>query len=122
VGYSTDMNSVETRKFLLIPGLELRSLDIPTRSQSLYRLRYPGSVQEDSKGIITCMIDCRLGFGLESGFIGHFNARLQRDHYSIHYVFSFYCVFTSRSLVTASNSGDSSASWLTLLLALNCTD
>jgi hypothetical protein len=29
-------------KFLSLPGLELRPLGRPTRSQSLYRLRYPG--------------------------------------------------------------------------------
>jgi hypothetical protein len=34
---------VEKRKFLTIPGLELRPLGRPARSQSLYRLRYPGS-------------------------------------------------------------------------------
>jgi hypothetical protein len=31
------------RKFLSLPGLELRSLGRPARSQSLYRLCYPGS-------------------------------------------------------------------------------
>jgi hypothetical protein len=34
---------MEKRKFLTLPGLELRPLDRPDRSQSLYRLRYPGS-------------------------------------------------------------------------------
>jgi hypothetical protein len=29
------------RKFLTLPGLELRTLGRPARSQSLYRLRYP---------------------------------------------------------------------------------
>jgi hypothetical protein len=31
------------RKFLTLPGLELRPLGRPARSQSLYRLHYPGS-------------------------------------------------------------------------------
>jgi hypothetical protein len=39
------------------------------------------------------------------------------DQDNICYVFSVCCVFTSCSLVTASNSGDSSASMLTLLPA-----
>jgi hypothetical protein len=34
---------VEKRKFLTLPGLELRTLGRPTRSQSLYRIRYPDS-------------------------------------------------------------------------------
>jgi hypothetical protein len=38
----TGLNDVE-RKFLHLPGLEHRSLGRPTRSQSLYRLRYPVS-------------------------------------------------------------------------------
>jgi hypothetical protein len=37
------LNDVEKRKFLTVPGLELRPLGGPARSQSLYRLRYPGS-------------------------------------------------------------------------------
>jgi hypothetical protein len=32
---------VEKRKFLTLPGLELRPLGHPARSQSVYRLRYP---------------------------------------------------------------------------------
>jgi hypothetical protein len=35
-------DDVEKRKFLILPGLELRPLGRPARSQSLYRLRYPG--------------------------------------------------------------------------------
>jgi hypothetical protein len=37
------LDDVEKRKFLTLPGLELRPLGCPPRSQSLYRLRYPGS-------------------------------------------------------------------------------
>jgi hypothetical protein len=39
------LDDVENRKFLTLPGLELRPLGRPARSQSLYRLRYP-SVEE----------------------------------------------------------------------------
>jgi hypothetical protein len=35
------LDDVENRKFLTLPGRELRSLGRPARSQSLYRLRYP---------------------------------------------------------------------------------
>jgi hypothetical protein len=42
VGPKTGLDEVEKRKFLTIPGLELRPLGRPARSQSLYRLRYPG--------------------------------------------------------------------------------
>jgi hypothetical protein len=37
------MDDVEKRKFLTLLGLEHRLLGHPVRSQSLYRLRYPGS-------------------------------------------------------------------------------
>jgi hypothetical protein len=37
------LDNVEKRKFLTLPGLELRSCGRPASSQSLYRLRYPGS-------------------------------------------------------------------------------
>jgi hypothetical protein len=37
------MNDME-KKFLILPGLELRHLRRPARSQSLHRLRYRGSV------------------------------------------------------------------------------
>jgi hypothetical protein len=47
IGNSVDsragLDGVEKRKFLTLPGLELRPLDRPAHSQSLYRLRYSGS-------------------------------------------------------------------------------
>jgi hypothetical protein len=36
------LDDVEIRKFLTLPGLELRFLGRPARTQSLYRLRFPG--------------------------------------------------------------------------------
>jgi hypothetical protein len=36
------LDDVKKRKFLTLLGLELRSLGRSARSQSLYRLRYPG--------------------------------------------------------------------------------
>jgi hypothetical protein len=38
------LDDVENRKFLTLLGLELRILGRPARSQSLYQLRYPGSL------------------------------------------------------------------------------
>jgi hypothetical protein len=43
VGPRTGQDDVKKRKFLTLPGLELRFLGRPGRSQSLYGLRYPGS-------------------------------------------------------------------------------
>jgi hypothetical protein len=40
VGPRTGLDDVENRKFLILPGLELRPLCCPSRSQSVYRLRY----------------------------------------------------------------------------------
>jgi hypothetical protein len=37
------LDDLEKRKVLTLRGLELRFLGRPARSQSLYRLRYPGS-------------------------------------------------------------------------------
>jgi hypothetical protein len=37
------MDDMEKWKFLTLPGPELRPLGRPASSQSLYRLRYPGS-------------------------------------------------------------------------------
>jgi hypothetical protein len=43
VGPSAGLEDVEKRKFLFLPGLKFQHLGGPARSQSLYRLRYPGS-------------------------------------------------------------------------------
>jgi hypothetical protein len=37
------LDDVENRKFFTLPGLEIRPLCHPALSQSLYRLRHPGS-------------------------------------------------------------------------------
>jgi hypothetical protein len=44
------LDDVARRKILLLSGIELRPLGRPIRSQSLYRLRYPGSWAEKCKG------------------------------------------------------------------------
>jgi hypothetical protein len=46
VDRTVGLDDVQKRKFLTLPGIELRPLDRPARSQSLYRLRYPGSKEE----------------------------------------------------------------------------
>jgi hypothetical protein len=43
VDHRASLDDVEKRKFLTLPGLELRPLGRPARSPSLYRLSYPGS-------------------------------------------------------------------------------
>jgi hypothetical protein len=42
VGPRAGLDDAEKRKFLTLPGLELRPLGRAALSQSLYRLRYPG--------------------------------------------------------------------------------
>jgi hypothetical protein len=44
VGPRTDLQDVEKGKIVPLPGLELQPLGCPARSQSLYWLRYPGSI------------------------------------------------------------------------------
>jgi hypothetical protein len=50
VGPGAGRDDVEKKKFLSLSGLELRPLGRPARSQSLYRLRYPGSYYIDNAG------------------------------------------------------------------------
>jgi hypothetical protein len=40
------LDDVEKRKFFTLSGLELRPLGRSARSQSLYRLRYPGATHD----------------------------------------------------------------------------
>jgi hypothetical protein len=51
VGPRTGLDDIEKRKFLALPGLELRPLGPPVRNQSLYRQSYPG-YSDRSKSII----------------------------------------------------------------------
>jgi hypothetical protein len=44
VGPRNGLDYLERRKFLNQPGFEFRLISCPIRSQSVYRLRYPGSV------------------------------------------------------------------------------
>jgi hypothetical protein len=46
MGPRTGLDDVENRKFLTLPGLELRTPYCPACSQSLFRLSYPGSSDE----------------------------------------------------------------------------
>jgi hypothetical protein len=50
VGLRADLDDVEKRKFLTLLGLEFRPLCRPGRSQSLYRLRYPGPLHIGVQG------------------------------------------------------------------------
>jgi hypothetical protein len=42
VNPTAGLDDVEKRKFFTLPGLELQPFGRPARSQSLYRLSYPG--------------------------------------------------------------------------------
>jgi hypothetical protein len=44
MGPRANLDNMEDRKFLPPLGLKLRPLGRPARSQSIYRLRYPGSM------------------------------------------------------------------------------
>jgi hypothetical protein len=54
------LDDVEKRKFLTLPGLELRLLGCPVRSQSLYRLRYSGSPWRKVWRVISSGMWCRI--------------------------------------------------------------
>jgi hypothetical protein len=55
VGPRTGLDEMEKRKFLALPGLEIRPLSRQARSQLLYRLRYPGSSGEVYMCIYVCV-------------------------------------------------------------------
>jgi hypothetical protein len=52
VGTRADLDDMEKGKFLTLLGLELRHLGRPARSQSLYQLRYPGSLRVCTDAVI----------------------------------------------------------------------
>jgi hypothetical protein len=54
VGPRASLDDAEEKKFLTPPGLELRLLSRPARSQSLYRLSYPGSLFNKIMGAVMC--------------------------------------------------------------------
>jgi hypothetical protein len=74
VGPRVGLEDAENRKFLTLPELELRPLGHPAYSQSLYRLRYPGS---SSIGMVSSNSDsdslnetcCDLNFLLLNDFV-----------------------------------------------------
>jgi hypothetical protein len=61
------LDDLENKKFLTLPGLELRPLSRPAHSQSLYRLRYPGS---DTYGhdvnISACSLSAKKKIGMKT--------------------------------------------------------
>jgi hypothetical protein len=63
----------EKRKFLTLPGLELRPLSRPARSRSLWRLSYPGS-KETSRIILKlplyALSDTLVGIATDYGLDG----------------------------------------------------
>jgi hypothetical protein len=52
VGPRAGLNDVEKGKLLILPGFEFRPLGRPASRQSLYRLRYPGSLTTEVLKII----------------------------------------------------------------------
>jgi hypothetical protein len=51
VGPRAGLNAVESTKILPLPGLELRLLGRPARSQSIYRLRSCGSLRSSKTSV-----------------------------------------------------------------------
>jgi hypothetical protein len=63
VGPRAGLDDVDKRKFLTLPGLELQPLRHPVRSQSLYLLRYPGSLRRTVSQLISTQVDLSVLFG-----------------------------------------------------------
>jgi hypothetical protein len=72
----TGLDDLEKWKFLPPPGLELRPLSRPARSQSLYRLRYRGSLDWRN------MLDSRYErtWNLQSQYFPEFAEETQSRH------------------------------------------
>jgi hypothetical protein len=62
-----DLDDVEKREFFTLPVLEHGPLGSPVPSQFLYRLRYPGSSNEDSD------YDDETALTVESGIVAYIN-------------------------------------------------
>jgi hypothetical protein len=60
VGPAAGMDEVEERKFLILPGSELRPICRPVRRQSLYRLHYLGSLFLCAVETEFCIITCAM--------------------------------------------------------------
>jgi hypothetical protein len=60
---TASLDDLEERKFLTLPGLELRTIGRPARSRSVYRLHYPG-YPISLRSILT--LSTHLRFGLPS--------------------------------------------------------
>jgi hypothetical protein len=95
VGLRAGLDDVEKRKFFILPGLELRSLCRPARSQSLYRLHYPGCVRKYKGHVVTVwsvenraelfltILRQMLGFRLSSAGIKAFTAKSKNMNWKI---------------------------------------
>jgi hypothetical protein len=96
-------------------------------NNNIFRIICASRTKAGFVNIHTFMGDCRPGFGLEILFIDHLQIVTTSNYIAITnfhtlqittaHAKSFQSLVTSRSLVTASNSGDSSASALTSLPA-----
>jgi hypothetical protein len=64
LGPMAGLEDVEKRIFLTLQGLDLRPLARPARSQSLYRLRYPGSSESKIPPINVTKWRCATSFKL----------------------------------------------------------
>jgi hypothetical protein len=74
------LDDEEKRKFLTLPGLELRPLDRPARSQSISRLRYLGSCPY--------VIKCIRYYNLKFKSINIFYLELK-----LSYVLKYICIY-----------------------------
>jgi hypothetical protein len=81
------LDDLENRKLLTLPGLELRPLNRPARSQSLYRLRYPGSLKIADKQNLFIFLGEKTNFGIS--FISPQADAVRTSSYDIHSILSY---------------------------------
>jgi hypothetical protein len=96
---------VEKRKFLTLPGLEVRPLLRPARSQLLYRLRYRGSSTADRIS--------RRNFSLSANIFGDFTYITLQIHETLKTIGAYTVVKKSpQNIITGVNAHiDQTSGW-----------
>jgi hypothetical protein len=80
VGPGTGLDNMEKREFLPLQGLELQPLGHLACNQSLYRLRYPGSLKINYKVYVLLNLNPLLGIARKTHTVQY--ARVEQRAYA----------------------------------------
>jgi hypothetical protein len=82
------LNDTEKLKFLTLLGLELRRLGRPSRSQSLYRLRYRDSL---FGGIANSLVSCNVN--------SYLVVEMENEYHVVHFELNVWCMVLLEKLI-----------------------